>query len=328
MSAKIYQPQDRQGNDLFPQTLTSAVFDPETGASIKAIVEAAVRDLLGKMGDLSDLQTAIKSSLVDAINEARQTGGGGGGGGSVVVVDNLNSDSATAALSANQGKVLKEMIPAAVTEAIVSGWGFTKNTGTYSKPSGGIPKSDLASAVQTSLGKADSALQSESEPAFNASAAKNITSENISSWNNKGSYSKPSGGIPKTDLAQAVQDSLGKADSALQSVPATYRTAADQDTIDAGKAAKIRKGLAYPDSGFVAGIFYSLGSISGSHSWALQASTDEYAEYMISFTAGSPAPTISWPAGISWAGGSAPEIKAGKSYQISILDNLAIAAEF
>lgn len=32
--------------------------------------------------------------------------------------------------------------------------------GTYSKSSGGIPKSDLASAVQTSLGKADTALQS------------------------------------------------------------------------------------------------------------------------------------------------------------------------
>lgn len=30
----------------------------------------------------------------------------------------------------------------------------------YSKPSGGIPASDLASAVQTSLGKADTALQS------------------------------------------------------------------------------------------------------------------------------------------------------------------------
>lgn len=29
----------------------------------------------------------------------------------------------------------------------------------YSKPSGGIPLTDLASAVQTSLGKADSALQ-------------------------------------------------------------------------------------------------------------------------------------------------------------------------
>lgn len=42
----------------------------------------------------------------------------------------------------------------------VSGWGYTKNTGTYSKPSTGIPKTDLASAIQTSLGKADTALQS------------------------------------------------------------------------------------------------------------------------------------------------------------------------
>lgn len=46
--------------------------------------------------------------------------------------------------------------------------------GTYSKPSGGIPKTDLASAVQTSLGKADTA------------------------------YQKPSGGIPASDLAAGV----------------------------------------------------------------------------------------------------------------------------
>lgn len=57
-------------------------------------------------------------------------------------------------------------IPSAVTESTVSGWGFTKNTGTYSKPTSGIPKTDLADAVQTSLGKADTALQSftESDP--------------------------------------------------------------------------------------------------------------------------------------------------------------------
>ena len=36
-----------------------------------------------------------------------------------------------------------------------------------------------------------------------------------------GTYSKPSGGIPKTDLATAVQTSLEKADSALQSAPVT-----------------------------------------------------------------------------------------------------------
>ncbi len=58
------------------------------------------------------------------------------------------------------------------------------NKGSYSKPSGGIPDSDIASA---------------------------------STWNAKGTYSKPSTGIPKTDLASAVQTSLGKADSALQS---------------------------------------------------------------------------------------------------------------
>lgn len=62
----------------------------------------------------------------------------------------------------------------------------------------------------------------------------------------KGTYSKPSTGIPASDLAQAVQTSLGKADTALQSVPSTYRTAAAQDDIDdaqdaaiAGKQAKI-----------------------------------------------------------------------------------------
>lgn len=50
-----------------------------------------------------------------------------------------------------------------LTESDIAAMGFTKNTGTYSKPSGGIPKSDLTSAVQTSLGKADTALQSYTE---------------------------------------------------------------------------------------------------------------------------------------------------------------------
>ena len=41
--------------------------------------------------------------------------------------------------------------------------------GTYSKPSGGIPASDLASAVQTSLGKADTALQTAPVTSVNGS---------------------------------------------------------------------------------------------------------------------------------------------------------------
>lgn len=71
----------------------------------------------------------------------------------------------------------------------------------YQKPAAGIPKSDLASAVQTSLGKADSA------------------------------YQKASTGIPKADLASAVQTSLGKADSALQ--PAALEAYYTQSQVDA-----------------------------------------------------------------------------------------------
>lgn len=201
------------------------------------------------------------------------------------------------------------------------------DVGAYEKPNTGIPKTDLASDVQASLNRADTALQSapvtsvnskvgavtitaqelgaltsESDPVFQASPAAGITSQDITSWDNKsdfsgsytdltnkpsipaagipsggstgqvltkasgsdydaawqtpsaggsvdsvngqtgvvvldaddvgalpdtttaadlGAYVKPSGGIPKTDLASAVQTSLGLADTALQTAPVT-----------------------------------------------------------------------------------------------------------
>lgn len=73
-------------------------------------------------------------------------------------------------------------------------------------------------------------------------------------------YVKPSGGIPASDMAQAVQTSLNKADTALQSVPSTYRTAAAQDAIDqaqntaiAGKVADVQiNGTSIVDAAHVA----------------------------------------------------------------------------
>lgn len=41
--------------------------------------------------------------------------------------------------------------------------------------------------------------------------------------NKKGTYTKPSGGIPKSELASDVQESLGKADTALQSYEEQYK---------------------------------------------------------------------------------------------------------
>ena len=88
--------------------------------------------------------------------------GGGKSGGSGGAVSSVNGKTGNVMLTAADVGALPDdtPIPAAVTEQTVSGWGFTKNTGTYSKPSGGIPKTDLDSAVQTSLEKADTALQS------------------------------------------------------------------------------------------------------------------------------------------------------------------------
>lgn len=56
-------------------------------------------------------------------------------------------------------------------------------------------------------------------------------------------YTKPSTGIPKTDLASDVKASLGKADTALQEHQslASYRTASAQDAIDNAQNVEIGK---------------------------------------------------------------------------------------
>lgn len=71
------------------------------------------------------------------------------------------------------------------TTDIVNASTIVTDGGGYKKPSGGIPSTDLASAVTTSLGKADTA------------------------------YQKPSGGIPSSDMTSTVQTSLGKADTSV-----------------------------------------------------------------------------------------------------------------
>ena len=157
--------------------------------------------------------------------------------GQVSIVDNLTTNDSAKALSAKQGKVLQDN--KAEKSATVSGVSYTSSKiqktingsttdvvsastivtdgGGYKKPSGGIPSSDMASAVQASLGKADSSVQTVS---INGGSAIQPTDGNVditipsSDWSDV----KPTGGVPATDLASAVQTSLGKADSAIQGV--------------------------------------------------------------------------------------------------------------
>lgn len=171
------------------------------------------------------------------------------------------------------------------------------DVGAYAKPSGGIPKTDLTASVQTSLNKADTALQSAPVTSVNSkTGAVSLNASDVgalpstytapvtsvdgktgdvqimpsggtagqvltktasgTAWQTPqaggsvdsvngqtgtvvldaddvgalpdtttaadlGAYVKPSTGIPKTDLDSAVQTSLGKADTALQTAPVT-----------------------------------------------------------------------------------------------------------
>jgi hypothetical protein len=91
--------------------------------------------------------------------------------------------------------------------------GFTKNTGTYSKPSGGIPQSDLAEEVIAALRKAEQYTGTVTEIKVNGN--KIGASGGVVDLGNLGTYSKPSTGIPKTDLANDVQNALEKAENAV-----------------------------------------------------------------------------------------------------------------
>lgn len=80
----------------------------------------------------------------------------------------------------------------------------------YSKPGTGIPKTDLTYAVQTSLGKADTALQSftETDPVFSASPAAGITSSDITNWNSKTSNTGTLTGVSFNGTAATVTNGV------------------------------------------------------------------------------------------------------------------------
>ena len=147
----------------------------------------------------------------------------------------------------------------------------------YQKPSGGIPKSDLATAVQTSLNKADSALQSytESDPVFAASPAHGITSADITAWNGK-----------------------------------------------ASKVAIVNHGTSDTTFTLTPNVFHIWGTVASLTLTLATASTTTMDEFMFQFTSGTTATTLSLPSTVKWV--AEPEIEAGMTYQVSIVNNIAV----
>ena len=74
-----------------------------------------------------------------------------------------------------------------------------------------------------------------------------------------------------------------------------------------------------------------LGTLASNVTLSLNTASEEAGVvniYDIIFTTPTDAPSITWPEGISWEGGSAPSIAGGKTYEVSIMDNLAILGEY
>lgn len=106
------------------------------GNPFPAIPPTVEEQLRADMGNLADLTTEDKSNLVAAINEAAKSGGG--------AADAVTYTPQT--LTEGQQKQARTNIGAEK-----AGMGYTK-------PASGIPKTDLAQSVQTSLTKADTAI--------------------------------------------------------------------------------------------------------------------------------------------------------------------------
>lgn len=191
--------------------------DTNWGAAMRANLVALNDELITKYvkpatGITSaDLETSVQSAL-DKANSAVQPAGltkAAVGLGNVDNTSDANKPVSTAQATAINAK--------------------------YTKPSTGIPKTDLDSSVAASLSKADSALQSAPVTSVasktgdvslvkadvglanvdnTADANKPVSTAQATAINAK--YTKPSTGIPASDLASAVQTSLSKADSAVQ----------------------------------------------------------------------------------------------------------------
>ena len=244
-----------------------------------------------------------------------------------------------------------------VTESTVSNWGFTKNTGTYSKPSGGIPKSDLDSSVQTSLGKADTALQSYTEQYKGTITG---VSANGTSVATSGVANIPAATTSKygvTKLSSSTNSTSTSLAATASAVKAAYDLAnGKQAALVSGTNIKTINGQSILGSGDL--VIETSSSGSGSayaevnhgvndttftltpntfHIWDEVASLDlsfgeETAgvanEFVFQFTSGTTPTTLTLPDTIKWANENIPTISSSKTYQISILKGFANLLEF
>ena len=191
-----------------------------------------------------------------------------------------------------QGDVLLKGIatPSNNTDAANKGYVDGQVATKYTKPATGIPSSDMSTAVQTSLGLADTAIQDVSGKMDKVPSA---TVSNIAQFASGGGV--VDSGVNVFDLAVLAEDASTPPASMEPNTVYKYGTLAGNTTFPA---------LATPTNNDIANV------------------------YCWTFATPATAPTITWPVAITdWAGGSAPTINASKKYEVSVMDGLATIIE-
>lgn len=133
-----------------------------------------------------------------------------------------------------------------------------------------------------------------------------------------------------TDLA-TIRTNAEKGATALQSYTETDPVyMADKPSI-ALKTAIVTKTEGSASYVISPNVLTKLGTLASSVTLSLDTSKEEVGVsnvYDIIFITPTDAPSITWPEGILWVGGSAPAIAGGKTYEVSIMDNLATYGEY
>ena len=148
-----------------------------------------------------------------------------------------------------------------------------------------------------------------------------------------GTYSKPSGGIPASDLANGViPNSVVNATSQQDGTVVFILANGDIITVDLNHTHpnyyKKTVETTQPQGGFLPDVEYALGPISGNVTFQLASIVvGNVNHYFWSFSTSTSIPTITWPSRIIWQGGTAPTISANKYYEISILNSMAVYLE-
>ena len=154
-------------------------------------------------------------------------------------------------------------------------------------------------------------------------------------------YQKPSGGIPASDLASGViPNSVVNATSQQDGTVVLTKVNGDTITIDLNhvhpqyysKEAEITQ----PSGGMLPDVTYKLGTLTGATTFSFAAAVSgNVNHYYFTFTSGSTAVVPTWPASItSWDGNCVdsntglPVIAASKTYEVSVIDGLAMIKEW